>query len=167
MRILTFDIEDWFHILDHGPAREEKQWDHFESRLDANVERILETLSRHKQRATFFCLGWAARRHPWVVRRIAAHGHEIGSHSNSHRLIYEQTPREFESDLRRSVDVLEQVAGQKIRAYRAPGFSIVSGCEWAFEKLVEAGYRGRLLGLSGTAGPWRVSGLALEGTCGS
>jgi peptidoglycan-N-acetylglucosamine deacetylase len=139
MRILTFDIEDWFHMLDHSATRTEADWGHYEPRIAANVERILETLSRHEQRATFFCLGWVARRHPEVLQMISAQGHEIGSHSNSHQLVYEQTPRQFEADLRESVDALEQAAGQRVRAYRAPGFSIVSSCEWAFEKLAEAG----------------------------
>ncbi len=138
MRILTFDIEDWFHILDNASTRTETDWARYESRIGRNVERILEALHRHKRRATFFCLGWVARRHPEVVQMICEQGHELGSHSDMHQLVYEQTPQEFERDLRLSIDAVEQSAGQKVRMYRAPGFSIVSGCEWAFEALARA-----------------------------
>ena len=109
------------------------------SRIGRNVERILEALQRHKQRATFFCLGWVARRHPKVVQMICEHGHELGSHSDVHQLVYDQTPQEFQRDLRLSIDAIEQLAGQSVRMYRAPGFSIVPGCEWAFEMLAHAG----------------------------
>jgi polysaccharide deacetylase family protein (PEP-CTERM system associated) len=96
-------------------------------------------LSRHEQKATFFCLGWVARRHPDVIRAICREGHQIGSHSDMHQLAHEQTPREFEEDLRRSIGDLEGASGQKVRHYRAPGFSITSTNVWAFEKLAEAG----------------------------
>ena len=139
MRILTFDIEDWFHILDHDQTRAEADWERYPSRVEANVERILEMLERHNQKATFFVLGWIARRHPGVVRMIGDRGHQFGTHSDTHQLVYEQSRQEFADDLRRSIDVLEQTCGRKIRFYRAPGFSIVAGCEWAFEALVRAG----------------------------
>lgn len=139
MRILTFDIEDWFHILDNSSTRAEGDWTQYASRIERNVEHILEVLGRHKQKATFFCLGWVARRHPKVLQIICEEGHELGSHSDSHQLVYEQKREEFEADLRRSIDAIEQSSGRKIRAYRAPGFSIIQGCEWAFEALAEAG----------------------------
>lgn len=137
--MLTFDIEDWFHILDNPATRVEADWDRYEPRIARNVERILECLARHRQRATFFCLGWVARRHPSVVRAICDAGHRIGTHSDMHQLAYEQEPTDFENDLRRSIDTLQQAAGQRVRHYRAPGFSITASNLWAFEKLVEAG----------------------------
>lgn len=139
MHVLTFDIEDWFHILDNPSTRSETDWARYEPRLARNVDRILEALERHGRTATFFCLGWVARRHPGVLRRICAHGHEIGSHSDMHQLVYQQTRAEFADDLERSLDVLAQATGRRVRLYRAPGFSIVAGCEWAFETMVEAG----------------------------
>jgi peptidoglycan/xylan/chitin deacetylase (PgdA/CDA1 family) len=45
---------------------------------------ILEVLARHGVRATFFCVGEAARRQPALVRRIAAEGHTVGHHSLTH-----------------------------------------------------------------------------------
>lgn len=139
MRVLTFDIEDWFHILDNSSTRAEVDWCRYESRIKRNVERILDVLDSHKQKATFFCLGWVARRHPDVMRMICEAGHELASHSDSHQLVYEQTREEFAADLHRSIDAIEQASGLKVRAYRAPGFSIIHGFEWAFDELAAAG----------------------------
>lgn len=47
---------------------------------------ILDILAAHRVPATFFCVGYRARRYPEVVRRIAAEGHSVGSHSETHRL---------------------------------------------------------------------------------
>lgn len=139
MNILTFDIEDWFHLLDHAPTDQVAAWTGFESRIDRNLDLILELLSERSLNATFFCLGWMAEAHPTAVRRIVDAGHEIGSHSYAHELIYRQSRAEFEADLRRSLDILQDTTGQRIRAYRAPGFSLTSEVAWAFEVLMECG----------------------------
>ena len=137
MKVLTFDIEDWFHILDHPETAEMESWSGFESRLESGVDRILGLLSDFDQRATFFCLGWVAEKYPHVVRRISAQGHHLGTHSFSHQLVYEASPDQFENDLRRSVCAIEDAAGAKVGAYRAPGFSITQESTWAFEVLAK------------------------------
>jgi polysaccharide deacetylase family protein (PEP-CTERM system associated) len=139
MRILTFDIEDWFHILDNKATRDEHSWDVFPSRIHKNMDLIFEILNRYNQKATFFCLGWIAEKNPELIRRIVNNGFEIGSHSYSHQLIYEQNPYDFKKDLVRSISVLEDLSGGKVKYYRAPGFSIRKDCFWAFEILAEAG----------------------------
>ncbi|MEJ2527995.1 MAG: polysaccharide deacetylase family protein, partial [Sulfurovaceae bacterium] len=95
MNILTFDIEEWFHIMDNDSTRTEVQWVRYERRLDANMERIFELLERKQQKATFFCLGWIAREYPHIIRRIHEQGYEIASHSDMHQLAYEQSRDEF------------------------------------------------------------------------
>ncbi|MBD3315326.1 MAG: DUF3473 domain-containing protein [Chitinivibrionales bacterium] len=139
MNILTFDIEDWFHILDNDATRTEKEWSGFSSRIRANTGRILDLLAQRGQKATFFCLGWIARNYPEIVRKIDEHGHEIGSHSSMHQLVYEQSSKRFSTDLRDSIDLLEDTIGKKVVSYRAPGFSITERTPWAFEALVDAG----------------------------
>lgn len=139
MKILTFDIEEWFHILDHADTRTEAEWSQYESRIERNIESILGILAARQQQATFFCLGWIARHYPQVIRRIADHGYEIGTHSDRHQLAYEQSPEEFRRDLDTSIKVLEDVSGQRVRAYRAPGFSLKKENKWAFDVLLEQG----------------------------
>jgi polysaccharide deacetylase family protein (PEP-CTERM system associated) len=139
MRIMTFDIEDWFHLLDHKETANEDQWSRYEPRIEQNTDRILECLAEADVKATFFCLGWIGRNHPRVIRAIHAAGHEIGSHSDKHALVYRLTPAQFNEDLLRSIRSLEDIIGQKVRAYRSPGFSITANSTWAFSLLVENG----------------------------
>lgn len=140
MKIITFDIEDWFHILDNPETDHINAWSQFESRIDSGVDRILETLSKHNLRATFFILGWIAEKHPQIVQKIDAAGHHIGSHSFAHQLAYTQTKQTFTDDLLKSKHLLEALIGKPVNTYRAPGFSITEENLWAFEHLVESGF---------------------------
>jgi peptidoglycan-N-acetylglucosamine deacetylase len=139
MNILTFDIEEWFHILDNDSTKTEADWAKYPSRIQENMERIFQLLAETNQQATFFCLGWVARKHPNIIREIADRGYEIATHSDLHQLAYEQNRTEFSNDLETSIKALEDVIGKKIRAYRAPGFSIKQENKWVFEVLVEHG----------------------------
>lgn len=139
MNILTFDIEDWFHLLDIECTATEAEWRNFKPRIHANVERLLETTLRHGHKATFFCLGWVAEQYPEIIRRIDGFGFEVASHSHMHQLVYQQTPQQFREDLKRSIHAIEDITGKKVRTYRAPGFSFVRGNSWAVEALLECG----------------------------
>ncbi len=139
MNILTFDIEEWFHILDNPSTRTVNEWGNYESRIRADADRILAILCNHGQKATFFCLGWVAETCPDVIRAIVSQGHEVGTHSHMHQLVYEQQPADFERDLELSVKTLEDITGQKVKYFRAPGFSITKTTKWAFEILLKNG----------------------------
>lgn len=139
MNILTFDIEEWFHLLDHPSTRTEADWAKFPVRIHENMDRILDMLQRNDQSATFFCLGWIARKYPEVIRQIADAGYEIATHSDLHQLAYQQSRSEFSQDLSRSILSLEDLIGKKIRAYRAPGFSLKEENKWVFEELLKNG----------------------------
>ena len=135
MNILTFDIEEWFHLLDHKGTKTELEWGNYEKRIHSNMERIFHILEKSNQKATFFCLGWIAEKYPEVIKEIISSGFEIGCHSNKHQLVFEQSPLEFENDVERAVNTLEDITGSKIKYYRAPGFSITEKNKWAFEIL--------------------------------
>jgi polysaccharide deacetylase family protein (PEP-CTERM system associated) len=135
----TIDVEDYFQVGAFASEIRPSSWDQYSSRVVPNTERILDLLERRQTRATFFILGWVADRNPELVKRILRSGHEIGSHSYWHQLIYDQTPEEFRKDLRQSCDSLEQLTGEKVRLYRAPSFSIVQQSLWALDILAEEG----------------------------
>ena len=137
MKILTFDIEEWFHILDNEATKTEAEWEGFESRLHGNMDKIHGILEN--QKATFFCFGWVARKYPEVLREIDNRGHEIATHSDLHQLAYEQSRTIFAQDLERSIKSIEDVIGKKVRAYRAPGFSLMKENKWVFEELLKNG----------------------------
>jgi N-acetylglucosaminyldiphosphoundecaprenol N-acetyl-beta-D-mannosaminyltransferase len=139
MRILTFDVEDWFHVLHHPVAEMPAAWPRLPSRVERNTHRILDALGVRGVRATFFVLGWVAEHHPAIVRRIAAEGHEIGTHSYAHLPVREERRHDFEPDLRRSVQLLEDLAGRPVTCYRAPGATLSLDHAWAFEALLAAG----------------------------
>lgn len=139
MNILTFDIEDWFHILDHAGTEGPNQWRKFPSRIEPGVKKILDFCDRLNLRATFFILGWVAEKAPDIISEIAHKGHEIGCHSYLHQLVYKQTPYEFEYDLVLSLDKIEAATGIRPKYYRAPGFSIKTSSIWAFDILIRNG----------------------------
>jgi polysaccharide deacetylase family protein (PEP-CTERM system associated) len=111
-----------------------------ESLLDGHTaERFSNILERTNTKATFFCLGWMAETYPEIVKEIVARGYEVGSHSRMHQLVYEQIPAAFEQDLAYSIKTLENITGQKVKYFRAPGFSITENEKWAFEILAKHG----------------------------
>lgn len=141
MNILTFDIEEWFHILDNDSTRTEKEWSNFEYRLESNMERIFELLDRKNQKATFFVLGWVAREFPDVLKKIDRMGYEIATHSDTHQLAYEQNKFQFNEDLKKSLGSIEDIIGKKVTTYRAPGFSVKESNKWVFEYLMHHGIK--------------------------
>lgn len=139
MNILTFDIEEWFHILDNDSTRTEKEWANFESRIHRNMETIYGILDDTKVKASFFVVGWIAKQYPEIVREMADKGYEIGSHTHLHQLVYEQDRKTFFNDVEKSIKVIEDCTGKKVNSFRAPGFSITEKNKWAFEVLYELG----------------------------
>ena len=141
MNILTFDIEDWFHILDNKPTKTEKSWKNYESRLYYGVEIILDIVEKANLNATFFVLGWVAESYPSIVKKIHSKGFQIGTHSHLHQLAYEMSRKEFSSDIERSIKTIEDCIGVKVNSFRAPGFSITEKNKWAFEVLYDLGIK--------------------------
>jgi len=139
MRILTFDIEEWFHILDNNSTKSEKDWKRYESRIESNTDRILNLLTENNLAATFFIVGWVAKKYPNLVNKIHDLGFQIGSHTHMHQLIYEQDEKSFNEDLISSLYILQSITGSKVELFRAPGFSITEKNKWAFEVLYNNG----------------------------
>ncbi len=134
MKILTFDIEEWFIEKHFGTGSREKYLQY-----DKMLDWILETLDKNNQKATFFCVGRLAVEFPQVVRRICDEGHEIGSHSNRHLWVNKMTKEEFADDTRLGIQEIENLIGKKVKSFRAPAFSIGKDNDWAFEVLAENG----------------------------
>jgi polysaccharide deacetylase family protein (PEP-CTERM system associated) len=139
--VLTVDVEEWFHVCGHPTYDAPERWDAFPSRVVPATERVLELLARTSSHATFFVLGWVARRHPGLVRRIAAAGHEIGCHGDLHRRASAMGREEFREDLRAARGALEAAAGVRVEANRAPEWSLRSTQSPHLPTLVEEGFR--------------------------
>jgi polysaccharide deacetylase family protein (PEP-CTERM system associated) len=133
-------VEDYFQVSAFERDIDRANWGDYLSRVVANTLRLLETLADRQIRATFFVVGWVAEKHPDLVAAIHDAGHEIGSHSYWHRLVYQLSPDEFRRDLTRSRQVLEDTIGQPVQLFRAPSFSITRKSLWALDILVEEGF---------------------------
>jgi polysaccharide deacetylase family protein (PEP-CTERM system associated) len=137
---LTIDVEDYFQVSAFAPHIPRSEWSIRECRVERNVDRILALLDQHGTKATFFTLGWIAERYPELIRRIVAEGHELASHGYGHERASEQTAAAFFADINLAKLLLEDLAGQQIKGYRAPSFSIGQHNLWAFDCLERAGY---------------------------
>lgn len=140
--ILSFDVEEHYRIeaavglqIDAGLK------EHYRKRLDVSTGWLLDQLAERNTRATFFIVGKIAQHNPGLVRAIHNAGHEVASHSWSHKRLHTLTPEVFRDDVRRSKDALEQVTGDEVVGYRAPTFSIVHETAWAVDILAELGFR--------------------------
>lgn len=141
MNILSFDIEEYFQVENFKGQISYDDWPGYASRVGIGVQCILDLLEPLEVKATFFILGWIAERHPELVKKIAGAGHEIASHGYAHQRIYTMTPDEFRADLRRSLDIIQDISGEKVISFRAPCFSITRESLWALDILLEEGIR--------------------------
>lgn len=100
---------------------------------------LRDALSDHDATATFFVVGEVAEQHPEVIAEIAEEGHELASHTHTHRLLSSLNPRAEVEELKKSRAAIEAATGQsEVTGFRAPAFDISAGL---FEKLDKAGYR--------------------------
>jgi polysaccharide deacetylase family protein (PEP-CTERM system associated) len=139
--IISVDLEEWFHGHNYLERVPPAQWADQTPRVEANTERCLELLARYDVRATFFVLGWTAARHPELVTRIAAAGHEIGCHSFAHPILFRLKDAEFVADLHRARDALAAAGVPDVAGYRAPSFTLTRPVHHFLELLRANGFR--------------------------
>jgi len=138
---LSVDVEEYYHAAIFRRGTQAIPVTSFQSRVEQNIDQLLLLLKEHYAKATFFVLGEVAQLHPDAVRRIAAEGHEVACHSDRHLDVHSQSPTEFRADLRQAKQRIEDVIGQPVIGYRAPNFSIGRSQGWAFQTLLEEGFR--------------------------
>lgn len=137
----SVDVEDYFHVEALASAIDRRDWDGLEYRVEDNTRRILDLLAEEGVRATFFVLGWVARRSPGLVRDIHAAGHEIACHGLSHQRVYTQSPEVFSAETREAKRCLEDTIGDPVIGYRAATYSVTRDSIWALDILEELGFR--------------------------
>jgi polysaccharide deacetylase family protein (PEP-CTERM system associated) len=135
--ILTVDLEEWFH-LDEAVVPP-GSWETLPSRVERNVDDLLDLLDAHGARATIFALGWVADRHPRLIRAAAGRGHEIATHGYLHRSVAAMTEAEFVADLRRAREAVETAGGERVAGHRA--------ARWSLGGAPGGGPRGRASGM--------------------
>ena len=137
---LSVDVEDWFQVGAFEKVIVRGEWDAISTRVEDNVSRILDLFAEADVNATFFTLGWVAKRHPAMIRRIADAGHEIASHGYDHARVFTLDRKTFAADVRKAREIIEDCSGVAVTGYRAPSFSIDQRTPWAFAELASQGY---------------------------
>ncbi len=137
---LSVDVEDWFQVGAFEDVIDKGDWDGLSCRVENNCAAILDLFAEADVKATFFTLGWVAQRHPALLRRIAAAGHELASHGWDHARVFRMDRASFAEDLARSRKAIEDATGIAITGYRAPSFSIDYRTPWAYMALAEQGF---------------------------
>lgn len=137
---MTVDVEDYFQVAAFTDQVKRDDWERRPCRVERNLDTILGMFADHSVTGTFFTLGWIAERYPQAIRRIVDAGHELASHGYEHVKVHFQDPTAFRRDVHRTKRILEDIAGQAVKGYRAASFSIDDRSLWAFDILADEGY---------------------------
>jgi polysaccharide deacetylase family protein (PEP-CTERM system associated) len=141
LNAFSIDVEDYFHVEALRSGIDRSSWDQREYRVEANTHRCVELLAEAGVKATFFVLGWVAKRSPQLVRDINAAGHEVACHGLTHQMVFKQSPATFRDETREAKLRLEDAAGVTVRGYRAATYSITKASLWALDILEELDFK--------------------------
>lgn len=136
----SVDVEDYFHVEALASTVDRHSWAQLDYRAEESTRRLLDLLAAQGVKATFFILGWIARRSPQLVRAIHDAGHEVASHGLNHQMVSKQNPGQFRRETIESKSLLEDATGAPVRGYRAATYSITRESLWALEILGELGF---------------------------
>lgn len=93
----------------------------FDAGPSENTPRLLRILKKEKVPATFFTLG---RNHivkyPELVKQMDREGHEVASHTWSHKILTKIDPAEARKELQRPNEAIEKLIGKKPTLMRPP-----------------------------------------------
>ena len=138
---MTVDVEDYFQVSAFEKHISRDDWDDLPCRVDINTQKILDLFAEHETKATFFTLGWVAKRYPTLIQRMVDEGHELASHGYSHVRATQQTPEAFREDVLKTKSLLEDTGGVEVKGYRAASYSINKSNMWALDVLAETGHK--------------------------
>lgn len=85
-----------------------------------NTPRLLNILRERNVKATFYVIGRSVNLYPQILRQTVAEGHEIGNHTQTHRLLSKLSDSEVLNELRRCRDSISQASGATVRTMRPP-----------------------------------------------
>jgi polysaccharide deacetylase family protein (PEP-CTERM system associated) len=141
LHAISFDVEEYFQVANLRHHFRQEEWDQVPSRVSVGMDAILSALERHGAQATFFFLGWIAERHPDLVRRCLAGGHEVASHGYEHLFLQDLGRERLVDDLERTEEALMAAGAPRPIGFRASTFTLTRDTWWAFDVLAERGYR--------------------------
>lgn len=83
-----------------------------------HTEAVLAALANHCTKAIFFSIGKMALGYPEIIRRVAADGHTVGTHTWSHQnLRKKKTPAEAIDEIERGMSAVQRAVGKPIAPF--------------------------------------------------
>ncbi len=108
-------------VLVHGPRdRKQVTLTFDDGPAVIYTSQILDILREHHVPATFFVCGKNVERHPDLLRRIVAEGHEVGNHTYSHPYMFFKSRRRISNEIDRAQTVIQDVVGFRPKTFRPP-----------------------------------------------
>ena len=138
--VLTIALEDYFQVGSFHRYVESRQWYRFETRIEQNALATLALLDRYDAKATFFVLGWVAKRFPALVKLLADSGHEVATKGYYHKPLRTLSPQAFRDDCLRAKETVEWATGRQVLGYRLADGWIGPQDLWALDVLAEVGF---------------------------
>jgi peptidoglycan-N-acetylglucosamine deacetylase len=86
----------------------------------AITPRLLEVLDKYSAKATFFVIGRFVSACPQLTKEIAARGHVLGNHTQTHPNLFWLSPRGVRNELQRCHDALQDTVGAPAKYFRPP-----------------------------------------------
>jgi peptidoglycan/xylan/chitin deacetylase (PgdA/CDA1 family) len=131
---LGIDFEDIRHTPAYRALDKKRRID---VDIPGTTDKLLRLFDDYDTKVTFFIVTRLAEEYPDLIRRISREGHEIASHTRSHRSLPELTQEELREEIAGSKEDLESIVDCSIQGFRAPTCEIDSR---AYRSLVSAGY---------------------------
>ncbi|MCX7735552.1 MAG: polysaccharide deacetylase family protein [Candidatus Kapabacteria bacterium] len=138
--LFSVDLEDWFTPLHLTRDLSDDILRSNEIRIEKSTLKLLELLDIKQVKATFFVLGWIAKELPDLIKEISSRGHEIASHSYSHKILTLMSKEEFKKEIQLSLEAIDKAIGKPVKGFRAPCFSVTNKNLWVFDVLKENGF---------------------------
>ena len=136
--INTFDVEPWWATV--PPTFSASAWDGLDDRSPQAVCDYLALCGEFSVKCTFFIVGWWAKKHPALVRRMVREGHELGCHGLYHEDVAHLGREEFLRITRLAKTWIEEAGDVAVDAYRAPSFSVPNNLNGFFSDLLALGF---------------------------
>ncbi|NPA45248.1 MAG: DUF3473 domain-containing protein [Chlorobi bacterium] len=108
---------------------------------DIDYKEPIEWFIKHSKNktATAFVLGSFAKKHPEIVKELSKHV-EIASHGYFHKLVYTQNFKDWEYELLKSKEILEELTQKEVIGYRSPSWSMPFEKRY-YEALAKGGFK--------------------------
>jgi peptidoglycan-N-acetylglucosamine deacetylase len=93
----------------------------FDDGPNATTPNVLDILAANDVKATFFVVGSQVECNPSIVKTMSEQGHQIESHTFSHRNIQRLPRKDVERELMKAAAAIRDSTGKESRFFRPPG----------------------------------------------